>query len=235
MKDKASVELTFRLPVDLCCKSDDSCGKPNDEPPTGGGSGIEEAPKDGKSYARQNGKWVAIENGGLGSIDIPSVVSNSYVGEIFYYAKTTPPPNALFCDGGAVSREEYAELFAVIGTSFGEGDGETTFNVPDMRGEFVRGYDPENVRDPEGGAREFGKHQEATAIPYVYLNTGGADNNIYGMKFAENHQNVDKVVGESSTSRVRCTGSNIVTSVTYPGRFYARPTNINLLPCIRAK
>jgi hypothetical protein len=43
MRDKASVELTFRLPVDLCCKSD--------EPSTGEGSGIEEAPKDGKSYA----------------------------------------------------------------------------------------------------------------------------------------------------------------------------------------
>jgi microcystin-dependent protein len=232
MRDKASVELTFRLPVDLCCKSDDSCSKPNDEPSTGGGSGIEEAPKDGKSYARQNGKWVAIENGGLGSIDIPSVVSNSYVGEIFYYAKTTPPPNALFCDGGEVSREEYAELFAVIGTSFGEGDGETTFNLPDMRGEFVRGYDPGNVRDPQGETRAFGKHQEATQAPNL-RGSGSPINSIavFGNTPAT-AANFDKSGIVYAGKHVAVSSGTGLSGIDF---YTTRPTNINLLPCIRAK
>lgn len=45
----------------------------------------------------------------------------------------------LLCDGSAVSRETYADLFAVIGTTFGEGDGSTTFNLPDFRGRFIQG------------------------------------------------------------------------------------------------
>lgn len=46
----------------------------------------------------------------------------------------SPPPGWLACDGSAVSRTTYANLFAVIGTTFGAGDGSTTFNVPDLRG-----------------------------------------------------------------------------------------------------
>lgn len=45
----------------------------------------------------------------------------------------------LLCDGSAVSRETYADLFAVIGTTFGAGDGSTTFNLPDLRGRFIQG------------------------------------------------------------------------------------------------
>jgi len=233
MKDKAQVELTFRLPIDLCCKSDDSCCKPN-EPSTGGGSGIEEAPKDGKIYARQNGNWIAIERDDQGSTDIPSVISNSYVGEIFWYSKTTPPPNAFYCDGRAISRDEYTELFAVIGTSFGEGDGSATFNLPDMRGEFVRGYDPANIRYPQGSTREFGKHQDGTQIPYVFK-TPGENIHIGGSSGTANYPDYyDKLVqvGPVVSHRYANTTSANDTISTY---YTPRSTNINLLPCIRFK
>jgi microcystin-dependent protein len=233
MKDKAQVELTFRLPIDLCCKSD--------EPSTGGGSGIEEAPKDGKSYVRRDGNWVTIENGNLGSIDIPSVVSNSYVGEIFYYAKTTPPPNALYCDGGEVSRGEYAELFAVIGTSFGEGDGSATFNLPDMRGEFVRGYDPTNVRDPQGSTREFGKHQEATEVPLfsIFRTSNTATSTFFPNPDTDgkmiSFDNYDGTVTQKSTAAKGLQLSNNNGHIIEKISHKTRPTNINLLPCIRCR
>src|SRR5699024_9741731 len=51
------------------------------------------------------------------------------------------PAGWLKCNGRAVSRTIYADLFAAIGTSFGNGDGSTTFNLPDFRGEFLRGWD----------------------------------------------------------------------------------------------
>lgn len=55
------------------------------------------------------------------------------IGAIVPYGSDDIPTNWLLCDGSAVSRTTYASLFSVIGTNFGEGDGETTFNLPDFR------------------------------------------------------------------------------------------------------
>jgi microcystin-dependent protein len=61
------------------------------------------------------------------------------IGTIYPYAGTAAPIGSLLCDGSAISRTEYADLFAAIGETWGSGDGSTTFNVPDLRGAFVRG------------------------------------------------------------------------------------------------
>jgi len=53
----------------------------------------------------------------------------------------TLPDGYMKCNGATISRTEYAWLFAKIGTTYGAGDGATTFQVPDLRGEFVRGWD----------------------------------------------------------------------------------------------
>lgn len=70
-----------------------------------------------------------------------SIQQDEVVGEVAYFARTTPPSGWLKANGAAVSRTTYAELFAAIGTTFGAGDGRTTFNLPDLRGEFIRGLD----------------------------------------------------------------------------------------------
>lgn len=62
-------------------------------------------------------------------------------GSLMAYAASSAPTGWLLCDGSAVSRTTYATLYGVIGTTWGTGDGSTTFNVPDLRGQFVRGYD----------------------------------------------------------------------------------------------
>lgn len=68
---------------------------------------------------------------------------DSRAGEVIMWAKashaTTPPKNALFCDGSAVSRTTYAQLFAIIGTDYGTGDGTNTFNLPNYDNVFFRG------------------------------------------------------------------------------------------------
>lgn len=63
------------------------------------------------------------------------------VGVPLPFAGGTVPDNYLLCDGRAVSRTEYAQLFNVIGTYWGVGDGSTTFNIPDLRGKTFFGYD----------------------------------------------------------------------------------------------
>lgn len=63
------------------------------------------------------------------------------IGTVLDFAGTTAPDGALLCFGQAVSRTTYAALFAVISTTFGAGDGTTTFNLPDARGRVCAGKD----------------------------------------------------------------------------------------------
>lgn len=62
-----------------------------------------------------------------------TLYADAPIGEIHAFGGSVIPSGYLLCDGQTVSRTVYAELFAVIGTAFGEGDGSTTFNVPDLR------------------------------------------------------------------------------------------------------
>jgi len=67
----------------------------------------------------------------------------SPVASVKEYAGTVAPPSGwLLCDGSAVSRTTYADLFAAVATTYGVGDGSTTFNVPDMRGRVAVGLNP---------------------------------------------------------------------------------------------
>lgn len=74
-------------------------------------------------------------------------------GSVLIWLTGTNPEGYLECDGAAVSRTTYASLFSVIGTSFGVGDGSTTFNLPDFRGEFLRGWDHGASNDPDAASR----------------------------------------------------------------------------------
>lgn len=78
-----------------------------------------------------------IAGGGSGG----GVIAGSEIGAVSAFAMPTPPEGWLVCDGAAISRTDYADLFAAIGTHWGHGDQVSTFNLPDLRGEFVRGYD----------------------------------------------------------------------------------------------
>ena len=62
-------------------------------------------------------------------------------GILIPFAGTTVPDGWLLCDGSDISRDLYSNLFAVINTGFGEGDGSTTFNLPDLRGRMPLGLD----------------------------------------------------------------------------------------------
>jgi microcystin-dependent protein len=80
----------------------------------------------------------AVGDTNLGGFLVPA-------GTIFSYAGNTVPSGWLACDGSAVSRTVYANLFASLATTFGVGDGSTTFNVPDFRGRFLRYNDNQGV------------------------------------------------------------------------------------------
>ena len=77
--------------------------------------------------------------------ELHKVVINAGVGFVLPYYGETAPPGTLACDGSEISREAYKELFQVLGTKAGAGNGSTTFNLPDLRGVFVRGLNGANA------------------------------------------------------------------------------------------
>lgn len=100
--------------------------------PTGGTTGQVLAKK---SDADNNVEWVNQTGEGSATGDtLP-------VGSIMPYPKATAPENWLVCDGSELDRTEYNHLFAIIGTTFGEGDGSTTFNLPNLKGRTIVGLD----------------------------------------------------------------------------------------------
>lgn len=72
---------------------------------------------------------------------VATAVARMPAGVVAMHAANAAPTGWLECSGAAVSRTTYAALFAAIGTTWGVGDGSTTFNLPDLRGEFARGWD----------------------------------------------------------------------------------------------
>lgn len=87
------------------------------------------------------------------------IASDSEIGSIMAFGNVATPVGFLYCNGAEVSRVTYGELFAAIGTNFGAGNGVDTFNLPDLRGEFLRGIDDGRGVDVDGAGRTIGSSQ----------------------------------------------------------------------------
>ncbi len=136
-------------------------------------------------------------------------------GEVKSFAMSTAPAGYLKANGTAVSRTTYARLFAAIGTTFGVGDGSTTFNLPDLRGEFIRGWD--DGRGVDTG-RSFGTAQGADVGPHTH--------NI-SLDKGENDAS-----GSGNDLRYGGTPEVTITTLSNSGT-ETRPRNIALLYCIK--
>ncbi len=97
-----------------------------------------------------------LQSDGSGNLSFTALPQAVPTGSVHMMATTTAPSGYLKCNGAAISRTTYAALFAIIGTTHGAGDGSSTFNVPELRGEFVRGWD--DSRGVDSG-RNFGTSQ----------------------------------------------------------------------------
>lgn len=106
-------------------------------------------------------------------------------GTIVAFAGKDVPDGWLPCDGSAVRRDEHEALHNAIGEVWGDGDGSTTFNVPDLRGQFLRGADTSAVRDPDassrtasadGGSDEgVGTVQDDATVAHTHSVSGSSD------------------------------------------------------------
>lgn len=153
-------------------------------------------------------------------------------GAVMAFAMSTPPDGWLECNGQAVSRTTYAALFAAIGITFGEGDGATTFNLPDLRGEFIRGWD--HGRGVDGG-RAFGSWQSQQITAHKHVVPWG---DVYISSFGRT--NTASKQGSGSTDSDNYwyytnDGTDFDGTVNPPGIIGSetRPRNIALLWCIK--
>jgi microcystin-dependent protein len=136
-------------------------------------------------------------------------------GSIFWFAANAAPSGYLKANGALVSRSTYSALFAAIGTTFGVGDGSTTFALPDLRGEFVRGWD--DGRGIDSG-RAFGSAQAADFASHTH-STGEVGTGLNG-----------SIATTGSTVGVVGDGANVTGST---GGTETRPRNIALLAIIK--
>lgn len=137
------------------------------------------------------------------------------VGMVAFFAMASAPVGWLVCDGAAVSRAAYAALFAAIGEVFGPGDGVETFHLPDLRGEFLRGWDGGRGVD---GDRGFGTVQADEIKEHTHqVETA----KISGIKAAP---------GSTASLGYQAQAGGLVTGPT--GGAETRPRNVALLPCI---
>lgn len=121
----------------------------------------------------------------------------SLVASVTSFARPTAPDGWLLCDGKAVSRTVYPRLFQAIGTIYGKGDGSTTFNLPDMRGLFVRGHDPEGKNDLK---REFGSYQGDQIQSHSHSDSGHSHSGNIGAEGNHSHSGSTGAGGSHSHS-----------------------------------
>ena len=144
-------------------------------------------------------------------------LKSELVGEVAFFARQSPPSGWLKANGAVLSRTTYAELFAAIGTTFGAGDGRTTFNLPDLRGEFIRGLD--DGRNIDGGRRLGTAQGDAIKTHTITVPNSGFEGSVQGTWFYAESGNGNNNQRENT--------------ITYNGANETRPRNIALLACIK--
>lgn len=133
-----------------------------------------------------------------------NVIGQGMAGMIQMFAGSTAPIGWLLCNGTAVSRTTYAQLFAIIGTTYGSGDGSTTFNLPDFRDNFPVGAGSTYSLNSKGGAASVTLSAAQSGLPaHSHL---GASNSSYLT-----------TTGEAITRHTVASGSGAANMVRSPG------------------
>lgn len=159
----------------------------------------------GAYYSLATDEFLIVNSGYHANALLPSMVTAYAVGlkagMITDWAGPDLPTGYLWCNGDAVSRTEYADLFAAIGTTFGAGNGSTTFNVPDLRGRATFGRGPTGRITPGGSGIDASSLGAAGGVEATFIvrnhlpnvdmtgstNSAGAHSHTVTLPRGENH------------------------------------------------
>lgn len=156
-------------------------------------------------------------------------------GVIKIWSTSVAPSGYFECNGQAVSRTIYSKLFSVIGTTYGNGDGSTTFNLPDLRGMFIRGWDNGRGLDTQVN-RAFGTVQLDTFASHTHymfanqvINHGPYPSSLTQVPFRED--------GSDEKNEYTMRGTNVAATIgltsSSGNSTETKPVNINLMYIIK--
>jgi microcystin-dependent protein len=155
-------------------------------------------------------------------------------GAVMSFAMNVAPSGWLAASGAAVSRATYAALFAAIGTTYGVGNGSTTFTLPDLRGYFVRGAGTNGTDGTSAGtfgalqSDDFKSHTHtATVTDPGHTHTSNAQRITPGSGLGGGSQSV------TATTTINSSTTGITVANASTGGTETRPRNIAMLYCIK--
>ena len=189
-------------------------------------------------YTSKDANW-DVSNTQQAIDDLYNSLGSSLVGSVYSYMGVNVPFGYLACDGSTYNIEDYPRLANHINSNFGSynyfgGDGETTFAVPDLRGEFLRGtgtnsHTNTNLGLPEGSGAAVGVHQEATSQEEIWRYNGS----LYFDNTSTKRTQQWDASKENNGTRTRLTGT-VSEKDPYPNDLYtSRPTNTSVLYIIK--
>jgi len=165
----------------------------------------------------------AITTDGSGTLAWSAAVAPP--GSIIWHSASTAPTGYVKANGANLSRSTYAALFAVIGTTYGVGDGSTTFAVPDLRGEFPRGWDDGRGID-SGRAIGTAQAQAIESHLHAYTTAYSLGNGVAGFDGTA-------ITGNSAVGSYTAHDAIPPQDTGSTGGTETRPRNIALLACIK--
>jgi microcystin-dependent protein len=213
-------------------------------------------------YQASGSKW-QYSNDGSTFNDMGSGIESSSdsmpVGSVITFAGASAPLGYLECNGAAISRATYESLFAIISTMYGAGDGSTTFNIPDYRGYFMRGWSHGSGADPDAASRidrgdgtvgdNVGTKQSHQFYSHNHSASSTINNDIshYDGRLSIGRTNTGGKTGSVlPVMESASVGANVYewtnnvpyeytvsTSIGAAGGNETRPVNINVLYCIK--
>lgn len=171
----------------------------------------------------------------VNQLGISALLPSFPPGMIMPFAASTAPTGFLICDGTAVSRTTYAALFAVVGATWGAGNGTTTFNIPDLRGVFLRGLDSGRGYD---NSRTFASYQADGYPAHTHTITDPGHTHTYtaggaGTGYVTGGNVPVGVSTPSSTSTLPKLTGITVTDSGGGSATETRPKNVAILYCIK--
>ncbi len=167
-----------------------------------------------------------IADGAVTQSKLNSSVTLVPTGAVMPFAMNSAPSGWLAANGTAVSRTSYATLFAAIGTTYGAGNGSTTFNLPDLRGIFVRGSESQAISGITYSGTFGSKQQDAmqghrhTPTSFAGLGSGGNIPSTASFQYSSVNNGVGDPVTDGTNGTPRTASET-------------RPANIALLYCIK--
>lgn len=188
------------------------------------------------SNARNLARVVADTSGAISVTNLSNAPNPIVAGTIAYLGMNSAPSGWLKANGAAVSRTTYAALYSAIGTTYGTGNGSTTFNLPDLRGYFPRGFD-------DGAGVDSGRSFGTTQADQFQGHAHGA-----GFGGSANYTAPERTLASSGSGWGNAPGFGLSNQVSLPSNdspnggngggdprtgAETRPKNIALLACIK--